>query len=147
MKLHWGNAIFLFFVAYIGFLGFTLYQSTQVDHSLVVEDYYAQDLAYQEKYEKLANYAESATPLTLAYDADQRRIDIVSPPGDQSMEGTITFYHPSKSTEDIKMDFSVRGGDQASFSLAELSGGRWIAQIDYVGPEKKYYFEKDIFIR
>lgn len=147
MKLHWGNSIFLFFVIYIAFLGFTLYQSTQVDHSLVAEDYYARDLAYQQQYEKLANYASSSAPLTLEYDAGKKQIDIISPSGDQPMEGTVTFYHPSKSTEDIQIDFALKGGDEVSFSVDKLSGGRWIAQIDYADIDNEYYFEKDIFVR
>jgi len=147
MKLHWGNALFLFFVAYIGALGFILYQSTQVDHSLVADDYYAQDLAYQKQYEKLTNYARSEAPLSLDYEADKKQIFLVSPPEGKEKVGIITFYHPSRSDEDIEQRFSVKGGDRFSFSVEHLPSGRWIAQVDYSDAMRAYYFEKEIFVR
>ncbi|SRR6056297_910721 len=147
MKLHWGNAIFIFFVVYISILGFTLYQSTQVDHSLVAEDYYAKDLSYQEQYEKLENYAASSKPLSLLFDSEKELISIHAPEATDAMTGTVTFYHPSRSNQDVNIAFSVSGGDKAAFSIPELSPGRWIAQVDYKDSKQSYYFEKDIFVR
>ena len=147
MKLHWGNAIFLFFVVYIGILGFTLYQSTQVDHSLVADDYYAKDLAYQDQYEKLANYAASNAPLKARFDSKKETIALHAPGGDRTLSGIITFYHPAESNQDEQRRFSVPAGQEVLLSMPNLSSGRWIAQIEYEDQRKPYYFEKDIYVR
>lgn len=147
MKLHWGNAIFIFFVVYIGLLGFILYQSTQVDHSLVAEDYYAKDLSYQEQYEKLENYAASTAPLNLSFEAKKNLLSINCPQESKSMNGTIKFYHPSRSNQDETIDFSISPGDEVTFPIPNLSAGRWIAQVDYSDGQQSYYFERDIFVQ
>ena len=147
MKLHWGNALFLFFTLYIGFLGFTLYQSTQVDHSLVAKDYYAEDLAYQEKYDKLENYARTATPLRLEYDASGRQLSIIAPKGLADCKGNLTFYRPSEAGGDIQREISLSGGEQLNVPASDLAAGRWIAQLDYSSSGKGFYTEKDIFVR
>jgi len=147
MKLHWGNALILFFTLYIGFLGFTLYQSTQVDHSLVAKDYYAEDLAYQEKYDKLENYARSSSRLQLEYDGSSRQLSIFAPVGLSACEGILTFYRPSEAGGDIQREIRLSGGEHLNISASGLVGGRWIAQLDYYSAGKGYYTEKDIFVR
>ena len=58
MKFNWGTGIAIFLILFIGALIWVLYQSRQVDNSLVSDTYYQEDLMYQKKYEKLENYAK-----------------------------------------------------------------------------------------
>ena len=55
MKINWGTGIAIFFSVFVLSLVYQVYRSTQYDHSLVSDQYYADDLRYQEHYDKLAN--------------------------------------------------------------------------------------------
>ena len=47
---HWGHGLIIFFILYIGYLVGTVIKSRSINHNLVVDDYYAHDLAYQKMY-------------------------------------------------------------------------------------------------
>ncbi len=147
MKLHWGNALFLFFVGYIGLLGFTLYQSTQVNHSLVSQDYYAQDLAYQEQYDKVVNYKSQKDRVTFNYNKDTRELILSGNQIAQHAKGQLTCYHPVSAVEDVKFDFDLKSSELIPLSLEHLPRGRWVVQIDYAQGEESYYHEEEIFIQ
>ena len=55
MKFNWGTGIFLFYTFFAVTLFFQVYQSTQYDNHLVVDNYYEKDIQYQVQYEKIAN--------------------------------------------------------------------------------------------
>jgi|GEM_PF-794286 hypothetical protein len=147
MKLHWGNALFLFFVAYIGLLGFTLYQSTQVNHSLVSEDYYAKDLAYQEQYNKIVNYKSQKDKVTFDYNKEKHELVLKGNTIAQHARGQLTCYHPVSSGEDVEFDFDLKANEFIPLSLKHLPKGRWVVQMDYAQGEDTYYYEEEIFIR
>ena len=74
MKLNWGWGIALaysiFALSLLGFLVFALRQ----DNSLVVEDYYQQDLDYQQRKDKVRNYRDAGATVLHEYDRAADRL-------------------------------------------------------------------------
>ena len=51
-KFNWGHGILLFFIIFVGSMLTVLWLSFGVDHSLVRDDYYDEDIHYQETFDK-----------------------------------------------------------------------------------------------
>ena len=100
-KFNWGHGIFVFYVVFVGAVVTALVASFGVDHSLVVDDYYAQDLAYQSQYDKTSNALRSNA---VAVDNDkQKQALTINFEETQKVNGFVNFYRPSDKSEDFKV--------------------------------------------
>lgn len=144
-KFHWGHGILIFFIIYVLTLIFVLYKSTTVDHSLVVEDYYNQDLNYQEKYNKVKNvnihhknvsvkWSESDHAILLTFDKENSR------------QGEVFFYNPADTNKDISLKLQEGITREYEFTDLNLSKGRWKVKIDWNEEGLPFYIEKEIYI-
>jgi nitrogen fixation protein FixH len=138
-KFNWGHGIFIFFVFFVGTLITVLIASRRVDHSLVVDDYYAQDLAYQSQYNKVENNLNDDL---LQIEMDKSSINFIFNT-DKISSGTIKFYRPS----DKSLDFDLPiAGNNITIEKSKLQKGKWKVKVDYSINNKPYYKEKEIFI-
>ena len=55
MKINWGSGIAIFYSLFVITMVYAVVRSTQFDNSLVSDHYYADDLKYQERFDKLSN--------------------------------------------------------------------------------------------
>ena len=140
-KFNWGHGILIFYICFVGAVATALIASFGVDHSLVVDDYYAKDLAYQTQYTKSQNNLDKQS-LTIDNDKVNKaiKIDINTI---AKVEGSINFYRPSDKTK----DFSVKINDKnSSISTEGLLPGKWVLKIDWKENGKPFYSEELIYI-
>ncbi len=140
MKWNWGTKITLSFILFCGLMIFMVIKSFQQDFHLVAEDYYAQELQYQERIDQLKNASKlnykpelsgSRESITIRFDVDGE------------LNGEIYFYRPDNSTFDKTFELN---GTQTIISKNDLVEGRYIAKITWSHDDEKYYFEKEVFI-
>jgi hypothetical protein len=132
-KFNWGTGIFLFYTVFAGSLFFQVYQSTRYDHSLVVEDYYAQDLDYQNTYEKKQHSLSLAQPVTATLSTGKEWLSIQFPEAIGSVSGEVLLYRPSSRQLDVNMPliFDPEASLTALIPVGKLTKGRWLAKISW----------------
>ena len=138
-KFNWGHGILVFYVCFVCTLIFVVYASTKVDRSLVIDNYYSQDLAYQSVYNKIENgFTDSLT--NIEFDARNQKVIFHLA---ESSEGKIQFYRPS----DKSMDFEILM-DQANMELSTspLAEGLWIIKLEYMKNKKAFYKETKLYL-
>ena len=142
-KFTWGTGIFLFYTIFAGSLFFQVYQSTRYDHSLVVEDYYAQDLAYQQTYERKQNSLSLDQPVTVHLNDARDALDIAFPRDLGRIRGEVLLYRPSTRHLDTNapLVFTPATPYRAVIPTAGLATGRWLAKISWTAGEKEYLDE------
>lgn len=140
-KFNWGHGIFLFFVVFVGTLITVLVASRRVDHSLVVDDYYAQDLAYQSTYNKAKNSLEDRDLLDIKTSAHNVVFDFNS---EDPIEGNIHFYRPSNK----KMDFTIQIDNKHKLEVdrSKIQKGKWKIKVDWTIGNKSYYKEEELYL-
>lgn len=140
-KFNWGHGITLFYIVFVGAVATALVASFGVDHSLVVDDYYATDLACQSQYEKSQNAA--AAPRV--YVANDRVDDDISLAfvNKTDVHGVAYLYRPSDKSQDFEV---VIDGPTTTFSTKEMQRGKWILKIDWREHDKLYYQEEVIIL-
>lgn len=140
--MNWGNKIALAFLCFAAFIGYMVVKAFQEDFDLVAEDYYAQEINYQQKLEKLANTESSGKHVTIAQQQD--RLVIHFP--DKEATGTIHFYHPSRKQFDKLFDIALVKGTQ-TVAKKDLIPGNYRVNINWQAGGKAFLQESKIFIQ
>lgn len=147
-KIGWGKGIVIFFILYISYLVVTVIKSTQVHHSLVVDDYYQHDIDYQKMYVDPAENRNALTSdLKVNVNYEEQFVILEFGPIQRPLQGEILFYRPSDQALDVKKNFTVSADeDHVNISTEALMGGRWTVKVRWEDNDMSYYKEEDILI-
>lgn len=147
-EFNWGTGIFAFYTVFVLTLIFVVYKSTQYDHSLVVEDYYAKDLAYQGRYDQMKNSAQLAEKLHIFYLAQSDQVQIRFPDGlGSEFDGEVLFYRADNKSKDALLPIQTDQEKDMLVDVTDFETGRWKVQVEWSAANKEYYDEKVLFIK
>lgn len=141
-NFHWGHGIAVFYLLFVSTIIFILVASFSVDRSLVADDYYAKDLAYQGQYTKTQNALSSNNGVEVVLDAEQQTIEIAVV-ADSDIEGKVYFYRPSDQSQDFHIDLN---SNRTTLSTSSLLKGKWILKVEWNVDSTPYYQERQIYI-
>ena len=144
MKWNWGYSIGTFYVVFVLALAWQLYRSFQYDRSLVVEDYYAKDLKYQEQYDRLENSLKNKADLKVTRGSDSIKIQF--PEGHSTPQGEIHFYRPDKQSLDRKYPIALDDQGIITIPTSDLVSGKWKIKATWNWESLEYYVEKETVI-
>ncbi|MGI9547922.1 MAG: FixH family protein, partial [Flavobacteriaceae bacterium] len=131
MKINWGTGIVL---AFIGFIGFILYfvvianTDQKADHNLVTDEYYQEELAYQQEIDAVSNAINYASQFKFEKSEDGLLISVPEVVRQQNAEGTVSLYRPSNKHLDFNLDISL-SNSHLLIPDNRLLGGRWDIKI------------------
>jgi len=147
IKINWGTAMVIAMVLFMAFILQFVYRSIAVDkyeHHLVSEDYYKDELYYQQEIDKMNN----ASKLTQNVKVD--RVDegmLVSFPDEMNftkITGIVYFQRPSDERLDFKKEISL--SDHIMLIKDDkLINGKWKVKIDWKYGNDEYLFKEAIF--
>lgn len=146
MKINWGTGIVL---AFIGFISFIMYfiiimnTNNKYDHDLVTEDYYGQELQFQQEINKQKN-AKSLTK-NITYKKTEAGLIIIFPETlkANNISGKMFLYRPSNKQFDFEIPISL-SNHNLLIPDKRLLGGRWNIKIDWQYEGNSYLFKKEI---
>ena len=147
MKFNWATGLTLFFILFIGTLVFVVYQSTQVHDSLVVENYYEEDINYQKHYDKRQNTADLSVKVLVDYNKSNQEILFTFPVDSlSSASGKILLYNAYSEKSDVNYDIKTDANGSFKIPIKDVKSGRWKLKIDWITGSKSYYQEEEIII-
>ena len=139
MKWNWGTKIALVYIGFCAFIIFLVVKTFREDVALVSDDYYLQEIIYQDRIDEITNAA------SLDYQVEIRQgseyIEAVFPDSG-TITGQIHFYRPDNERLDRKFDFE----GTALVSKGELAAGRYRMKISWTDSERNFYTEKIIMV-
>jgi hypothetical protein len=122
-----------------------MYKTTTVNHSLVYEDYYAKDLAYQSQYDKIENVKINNKDITVNWNEENSSL-IVEFSDKMTKQGTISVYNPADVKKDQVFPFNIKDGSMLTFDNIQLDEGRWKIKVDWTEGDTPYYLQKELYI-
>lgn len=146
MKINWGTGIAIFYIFFVLSLVYQVIRAGQYDHSLVVEEYYKEDLAYQKHYDKLLNNQQLNESLIISRNTQTGLVELQFPQELEAVNGRIHFYCPSDSKSDFSLPVVT---DETLIQRVPVEGlrkGKWKVKVDFSDGEKAYYKEEAIEI-
>lgn len=146
MKFNWGTGIV---IAFIGFISFIMYfvinmnTNDKYDHDLVTEDYYKQELEFQNEINKETN-AKSLTN-NIQWKKTDQGVIIVFPETlkANNITGKVFLYRPSNKQFDFEIPISL-SNHNLLIPDKRLLDGRWNIKVDWQYNDIDYLFKKEI---
>lgn len=146
MKINWGTGIVLAFIGFITFIMYfiiTMNVDKRFEHELVTEDYYGEELGYQNEIDKLNNSKKLVENIT--YNRTQEGLIIKFPEtlNVEKITGKVFLYRPSNKHLDFETTISL----SKSYLLIpdkRLVDGRWNISIDWQYNGNSYLFKESI---
>ncbi|MUU78190.1 FixH family protein [Winogradskyella endarachnes] len=146
MKINWGTAIVIAFVCFISFIMyFVISMSTnqKYDHDLVVEDYYGQELKFQNDINKEQHAKSLTTDVTWKKTKEGILISFPKNLNYNNIEGKVFLYRPSNKQLDFETPISL-SNHNLLIPDNRLLDGRWNIKIDWKYNTKTYLFKENI---
>ena len=146
MKINWGTGIVLAFIGFISFIMYfiiTMSIDDKYSHDLVTEDYYAEELAYQNAIDKLKNSNNLTENISYKKSAEGLIIHFPNNIDFNKISGKVFLYRPSNKHLDFDTDISL-SKPYLLIPDKRLVDGRWNIKIDWQYNGKSYLFKESI---
>ena len=146
MKINWGWGIVIAFAAFIGFiLYFVILASTdkRASHHLVTDEYYQEELVYQNEINATKNAVEYARDFVTEKTDEGLLITIPDAVKELNVKGTVSLYRPSNEHLDFNLAISL-SNTHLLIPDNRLLDGRWDISIRWESQGENYLVKKSI---
>mgnify|MGYP001544249469 CR=1 FL=1 len=147
IRLSWGTGIVIAMISFMIFILSFVYKSIAMDeyqHELVSEDYYHDELHYQEEIDKMNNAKVLKNDIVLKNSKSGVHISFPDEIDQSSISGTIYFQRLSNEKLDFTEKIELRDHQQL-ISSDKLVSGKWIVKIDWTSGDDEYLFKDSWF--
>lgn len=142
--MNWGKAIILVFIAFTGFIGTMVVQMSREKIDLVRDDYYQDEIAYQQHIEKVSNARQLDASTFIQYQAENEQVQLTLPAN--LTTGTLLLYCPANRRQDVRRTLTKT---TPAVSLVPMQGrptGVWRAQLSWSDGQRDYYTERELML-
>ena len=147
VRLSWGTGIVIAMVSFMIFILSFVYKSIamkEYQHELVSEDYYHDELHYQEEIDKMNNAQVLKENIVLKNSKDGVTILFPDEINEQSISGTIYFQRLSNEKLDFSENIKLIDHQQL-ISSDKLVSGKWVVKVDWKSGDDEYLFKDSWF--
>lgn len=139
--MNWGTRIALFYGAFVAFMLFMVYLAFNQDFDLVADDYYEQEIAYQERIDQMTNANNDGQKVLIKKATNGYSLHF----SEQVNDVKIHFFRPSDDTKDIMMEHA--SVDTLLIVPSEkLIPGKYLVKVEWKVDGKTYFQEDDLFV-
>jgi len=145
-KANWGTGIFISYVLFMGITILTAVYFMNQDVNLVTDDYYQQEIKYQDQIDKIER--TNSLPENPVINFDGTGINLLFPASllNKNVTGKIHFYRPSNPKLDFNIPLDLNNDGTQIISTKKLETGFWRLKMYWTMNGNEYYNEKEIII-
>ena len=147
MKINWGTGIviaFGLFMTFILFFVFKVQSDSKYDNELVVEEYYKQELKFENQMQKEQNASNMSEKIEIKTSEEGIKITFPTDLDVTLVKGKVSLYRPSNKKLDFEVPISL-SGTHLLIPKSTLVGGRWDISIDWTYDGKEFLNKKTIY--
>lgn len=137
--MNFGKWIFVSFVAFAGYIGTLVVITMREDVNLVSREYYAEELAYQEKLDRKENANALPQKPTIKFSGSE--VIVTFDPSVSFDNGVVILQRPSDSSMDLKFPLQP-GVHEQRYTTDKLKTGLYRASVTWNAQGKGYYVEQ-----
>lgn len=146
MKINWGTAIVLAFIAFIAFIMcfvISMITNEKYDHDLVTENYYQKELIFQQSIDKEINAKKLDEQVTWKKTPEGMLITFPQSLDIENIKGKVFLYRPSNKHLDFEMPITL-SNHTLLIPDNRLLDGRWNLSVEWEYNDVEYLFKEDI---
>ena len=146
MKLNWGYKILIVYLMFAAGMLTMVYLTTQENRDLVSDNYYEEELAYQEIIDQSSRTAKLSAAVEVELDQMSKKINISLPAEftNTPVEGTWRLYYAADRNRDLQGIINTNKGKQQIETPRDITGS-YTLKLQWESVNQVYYFEKLIF--
>ena len=149
VKNPWPVGLVIFFIVFISYIvGFVIFSTAQ-HMDLVREDYYDQEIRFQQQIDRVQRTTPILAAASVDYDVN-RAVVMVRLPSSiaaQPVSGTINFYRPSDAGLDHDISLAPDPTGAQSVNVRDLRTGLWKVRVQWKTGSQDYFFERRVIIK
>ena len=145
--MNWGNKLILVFIVFGGMISYMVYRCMQTPVNLVSEQYYKDELAYQQVIDgtKLANALSGKVELALV--PAGIRVGLPQEMRGRPVKGMIFFYCPSDVTRDRRIPLGMGTTGEQEIGKGVVSSGHYMVKVSWETGGVNYFMEQPFVIQ
>jgi hypothetical protein len=144
MKISWGYRIFFIYTVFVAGILFLVYKANQQKFDLVTEDYYGEELKYQNVINEKSNVSQLSSSPVITHSVDKVNITLPAEFSNSAISGEVYLYRPSDASKDTRQSFSVNG-NIISIPLPSSLSGAYELKLSWKAGGKSFFNEQKIF--
>lgn len=113
----------------------------QQDFDLVSDDYYEQEIAYQNRIDQLTNASDDGQKVGVVATEDVIRVFFSSVADDVK----VHFFRPSDDTMDFRIE-EAKIDSTIDVPLSRFSKGKYLVKVEWKANGKTYFQEDNLFV-
>lgn len=144
----WPVGLVVFFIIFTSYIvGFVIFSCRQ-KMDLVREDYYDQEIRFQQQIDRVQRSVPVLADAAINYDRAGDFVTVKLPAvGTHEISGTVSFYRPSDAGLDANVKLELDPAGDQSVSVHALRAGLWKVRVQWKTGQQDYFFEKPIVIK
>ena len=145
--MNWGNRLLLVFVVFAFGISFLVYRCMKIPVDLVSNDYYKDELAYQQVIDAVKRTNSLSAGVVLRKEG--RSISLQLPPEmrNVAVAGTVSFYCPSDMARDRRMELATDAAAHQEIDLGGIAPGHYSVRVRWTSGGVLYFNEQTINIQ
>jgi hypothetical protein len=145
MSMSWGNKLLIVFIAFAALIGTLVYKAVNTRFDLVTNDYYKDELHYQDQIDGIQN-ANALSDVTIFQDESTISVALPKEMKGKSVEGTAWFYCKTDAQRDRKFPLHLNEEAQQLIEKNKLLKNVYTLKLQWKADNKNYYIEKIVTV-
>jgi hypothetical protein len=145
MKISWGYKIIIAYGLFVAGILALVLLSSQQNQDLVSEEYYADELAYQDIIDKSTHTASLSSPIKIVQSSNRLIIDLPAEFDKKMSKGSWTLYYAASIEKDVKGAFQINDG-LLNIEIPATASGNYLLKIEWTSGGLAYYYEKQVYL-
>ena len=130
--MSWGNKILLVFIVFAGMISYMVFRCMQQPVDLVSDQYYKDELAYQQVIDGMTRANALSAPIVLIPGPSGLALTMPVEMRGRTTRGNIMFYCASDASRDRTMPLAVDPGGNQTIPPGTLLPGRYEVKVGWV---------------
>jgi hypothetical protein len=144
--MNFGGRIVVLYLSFVALIVTLVIMSFSQKVDLVSDDYYAQEMKFQDKIDAINNEKSLAGSIHHSINGNEITLIADSSLLSDDFEGTIHFFRPSDSSKDIQLKMNFVNNTQ-TIESKKLIHGAYKLLLSWTSNQKQYFKEDVIFVQ
>lgn len=145
-NISWGTKIAILYIGFVMLIIGMVILSMQQKIELVSEDYYANELVFQNKINETNNANALSEEITHRIANNSFTVVFPSVFKNKQVIGNIEFYRPSDKSKDLKLPIQLHDNLEQAVDLKKLSKGMYKMNVSWTVDKTSYFTEETVVI-
>jgi nitrogen fixation protein FixH len=146
MKFNWGTGIFVFMLAFVLLMASFMIRAASNQEELVAENYYEQELTYQQQIDKLGRSAGLSEDLSLTSSAAGLSLQFPAWTNGKAVTGSVQLQRPSDQRADDLLEIALDADRRMFIPTGDRLKGAYNVLVEWSVEGVSYLYRDRIHV-